>query len=129
MDYMHHNPYAFASQRQPQFFYPQVAYPGYVSHVQHPLEEYYNPYTGTEYADFLDVGMMHDDIGETQEVSTRPRLTKDQAEVLESHFQANHKPSSQVKRELALQTGLTLNRVGVCTNLSQGMSPLLLTRI
>lgn len=72
------------------------------------------PYSGVEYAEFMDAGMMHDDAGESQEISTRPRLTKEQAEVLEAHFQANHKPSSQVKRELAIQTGLTLNRVGVC---------------
>lgn len=85
-----------------------------MAHPHPPVEEYYIPYSGAEYADFMDAGMIHDDVGESQEISTRPRLTKEQAEVLEAHFQANHKPSSQVKRELAIQTGLTLNRVGVC---------------
>jgi hypothetical protein len=113
MEYMQQNAFAF-TQPQPQFFYQQLQYPTYVAHPQQAVDEFYMPYAGAEYAEFMDAGMMHDDIGESQEISTRPRLTKEQAEVLEAHFQANHKPSSQLKRELAIQTGLTLNRVGVC---------------
>ncbi|KIW70507.1 hypothetical protein PV04_02769 [Phialophora macrospora] len=112
MEYMQQNAFAFTPQPQPQFFYQHLQYPTYVAHPQQTVDEFYMPYAGAEYADFMDAGMMHDDIGESQEISTRPRLTKEQAEVLEAHFQANHKPSSQLKRELAIQTGLTLNRVG-----------------
>ncbi|KAJ9616776.1 hypothetical protein H2200_000495 [Cladophialophora chaetospira] len=114
MEYMQQNAFAFAPQPQPQpqFFYPQAQYPTYVSHPPQLGEEFYMAYGGPEYSDFMDAGLMHDDVGESQEISTRPRLTKEQAEVLEAHFQANHKPSSQVKRELAIQTSLTLNRVG-----------------
>ncbi|ETI23964.1 hypothetical protein G647_05771 [Cladophialophora carrionii CBS 160.54] len=112
MAYMQQNAFAFAPQPQPQFFYHPDQYHTYVAHPQQAPDEFYMPYAGAEYADFMEAGMMHDDMGESQEISTRPRLTKEQAEVLEAHFQANHKPSSQLKRELAIQTGLTLNRVG-----------------
>ena len=54
-----------------------------------------------------------EELEEVGEVSTRPRLTKEQAEVLEAHFQANHKPNSMVKRQLAMQTKLTMSRVAV----------------
>lgn len=113
MDYMQQNVYAYGP--QPQFFYPQQQFPPYVAHPQQSVEEFYMPYAGAEYADFMDAGMMQEEFTESQEISTRPRLTKEQAEVLETHFQANHKPSSQVKRELAIQTGLSINRVGVST--------------
>ena len=113
MEYMQQNAFAYGPQAQPQFFYPQMQYPPYVAHPQQPVEEFYLPYNGPEYADFMDAGMIHDEGGRTQEISTRPRLTREQAEVLEAHFQANHKPSSQVKRELAIQTGLEPNRVAV----------------
>ena len=110
---MQHNAFAYGPQGHPPFFYPQAQYPAYGSHPQPPIDEFYMPYAGAEYADFMDAAMVHDDLTESQEISTRPRLTKDQADVLEAHFQANHKPSSQVKRELAIQTNLSINRVGV----------------
>lgn len=110
--YVRQHPFPFGPQPQPQFFYTQMPYPTFVAHAQQPVDEFYMPYSGAEYADFMDMGMMHDEMGESQEISTRPRLTKEQAEVLEAHFQANHKPSSQLKRELAIQTGLALQRVG-----------------
>jgi hypothetical protein len=96
---------------QPQ---PQAMFPPYMQH-QPQMEEYVVGYPGHEYAEF---GYAHggyyeefDDIN--GEPSTRPRLTKDQVEVLEAQFQANHKPSSVVKRQLAMQTMLTLPRVAV----------------
>ncbi|KAH0847352.1 hypothetical protein AYO21_03738 [Fonsecaea monophora] len=112
MDYMQQNTFSFASQPQSQFIYPHVQYQAFMAHAQQPVDDFYMPYGGAEYADFGDAGMMQDDFGESQEISTRPRLTKEQAEILEAHFQANHKPSSQLKRELAIQTNLKLTRVG-----------------
>lgn len=47
------------------------------------------------------------------EILTRPRLTKEQVEVLENQFQAHPKPNSNVKRQLAIQTNLPLPRVSV----------------
>lgn len=55
---------------------------------------------------------------EETDISTRPRLTPDQVALLESHFQANFKPSGQIKRQLAQVTGLTLPRVSVSTSTS-----------
>lgn len=56
---------------------------------------------------------MMDEYEDGTEPSTRPRLTKDQVDVLESQFQAQPKPNSNVKRQLAVQTNLTLPRVAV----------------
>ena len=56
---------------------------------------------------------MMDEFEDSVEPSTRPRLTKDQVDVLESQFQAQPKPNSNVKRQLAVQTSLTLPRVAV----------------
>ena len=52
---------------------------------------------------------------EGTETLTRPRLTKEQLYVLETQFQAHPKPNSMVKRQLAMQTKLTLPRVAVCS--------------
>ncbi|WEW61641.1 hypothetical protein PRK78_007132 [Emydomyces testavorans] len=64
------------------------AYPGFYSHAG-PFEDY------DEYVENL----------------SRPRLTKEQVETLEAQFQAHPKPNSNVKRQLAVQTNLTLPRV------------------
>lgn len=122
MDYMPHA-YAFSSQPQPQMFYQAMPYPAYLPHPHQQLDEYYGPYGTADYVDFMDGGTLHDEFGDGHEISTRPRLTKEQSEVLEAHFQANHKPSSQVKKQLAIQTNLKLQRVGVCSH--QAQAPLL----
>lgn len=100
------------------FYLQQSQQPAiYQPYMQHPqqMEEFVVRYGAPEYAEF---GYPHpayyeefDDM--SGEPSTRPRLTKDQVEVLEAQFQANHKPSSVVKRQLAMQTMLTLPRVAV----------------
>lgn len=56
---------------------------------------------------------MQEDYEEGTENLTRPRLTKDQVDILEAQFQAHPKPNSMVKRQLASQTKLTLPRVAV----------------
>lgn len=105
--------YAFAQQHQPQPFYQDMAYGTYVVNPQQPLDEYYPSTYGSDYTDFMYSGMVQDEFGDMEEIATRPRLTKEQVDVLESQFQANHKPNSQVKRQLAIQTKLTLPRVAV----------------
>ena len=77
------------------------------------LDEYYLTYGNAEYADFVPSGVYQEDYEDMGEVSTRPRLTKEQVEVLEAQFQANHKPNSVIKRQLAMQTQLSLPRVAV----------------
>lgn len=103
--------FAFAGQHPAQIYYPNVGYSPYMIHSQQQMDDY--QYDMAEYAEFMAPAAMHDGYGETEEVSTRPRLTKEQVEVLEAEFQANHKPNSQVKRNLAIQTGLKFQRVGV----------------
>lgn len=44
---------------------------------------------------------------------SKPRLDKDQVEKLESQFQANSKPTSQLKRQLATQMNVALPRINV----------------
>ncbi|RVX70893.1 hypothetical protein B0A52_06050 [Exophiala mesophila] len=100
---------AFPHHLQQQQYY-DLNYTPYVLGHQQGMDEMFSGY-GTEYADFMFPGMGQDEFGEMEEISTRPRLTKEQVEVLESQFQANHKPNSQVKRQLAIQTKLTLPRV------------------
>ena len=71
-----------------------LPYPSYdpMEFYAHPLMEY------DEYAENL----------------SRPRLTKEQVDTLEAQFRAHPKPNSNVKRQLAVQTSLSLPRVAVC---------------
>jgi Homeodomain len=71
-------------------------------HGQFDLNEYHQTHMGQE--DLEDC-----------EILTRPRLTREQVEVLENQFQAHPKPNSNVKRQLAIQTNLPLPRVSVRT--------------
>lgn len=41
----------------------------------------------------------------------KPRLTKDQHDILEQHFQAQHKPSTNVKKEFATRLGVPLDKI------------------
>jgi len=54
---------------------------------------------------------------ENQQVSdkndTKPRLAKQEVELLERHFQENHKPPSALKRQLADQMGVDVARINV----------------
>ena len=83
----------------------------------HEVNAFYLGPHHSEYADMGPITPDHEDFegcGGT-EILTRPRLTKDQVEVLEAQFQAHPKPNGNVKRQLALQTKLTLPRVAVST--------------
>jgi hypothetical protein len=89
-----------------------VHYPQHTSQPQH-LDGYFLGHSHSDFADFAHHASMMDDYEDGVEPSTRPRLTKDQVDVLESQFQAQPKPNSNVKRQLALQTNLSLPRVAV----------------
>jgi Homeodomain len=130
MDFPHgHYPYHIASQQhqqqeqrqqheqhqhqqQQRASHPSLPYQHYPVRPQH-VEAYY-PGHHAEYADFGPITPDHEDFEGCSEILTRPRLTKEQVEVLEAQFQAHPKPNSNVKRQLALQTKLTLPRVAVC---------------
>ena len=47
------------------------------------------------------------------DTSSRPRLTQEQANILEEKFAQQPKPVTEVKRQLALEIGLPLQRVNV----------------
>lgn len=65
--------------------------------------------------DHMPHGLMeHDD---SNEPTTRPRLTKEQVDFFEREFAANSKPPSTYKRALALQTNIDYNRISVRTEL------------
>jgi hypothetical protein len=91
---------------------PPVRYPQPAPQAQH-LESYFTGHPHGDFADFGPHAAVPDDYDDGVEPSSRPRLTKDQVDVLESQFQAQPKPNSNVKRQLAVQTKLTLPRVAV----------------
>jgi hypothetical protein len=93
-----------------------IRYPQHPSQPQH-IEGYFTGHPHSEFTDFGHHTTMLDDYEDGVETATRPRLTKDQVDVLESQFQAQAKPNSNVKRQLAIQTKLTLPRVAVSLNL------------
>ncbi|CEJ58929.1 hypothetical protein PMG11_07569 [Penicillium brasilianum] len=75
----------------------------------HPIDGYLYPHPPMEMLDYYHQPIM--DYDEYTENLSRPRLTKEQVETLEAQFQAHPKPSSNVKRQLAAQTNLSLPRV------------------
>lgn len=81
--------------------------------MMHPIDGYLYPHPPMEMIDYYHQPIM--DYDEYTENLSRPRLTKEQVETLEAQFQAHPKPSSNVKRQLAAQTNLSLPRVAVCT--------------
>lgn len=89
--------------------YQPVAFPPYVP-ISH-LDPYY-PGSMPDYVDYGQHGIMGDEYDEAGEISTRPRLTREQVEVLEAQFQAHPKPNGVIKLHLAQQTKLSLARVG-----------------
>jgi Homeodomain len=106
MDYIH-DPYHTTSPSHPAL-YPPIQFPHFAPPHQSPYDGYYNQYPSADYADF---GPQQDEYEEATENLTRPRLTKEQVDVLETQFQAHPKPNSMVKRQLAVQTKLTMPRV------------------
>jgi hypothetical protein len=80
--------------------------------MHHPIDGYlYPPHPPMDMMDYYHQPIM--DYEEYAENLSRPRLTKEQVETLEAQFQAHPKPSSNVKRQLAAQTNLSLPRVAV----------------
>lgn len=114
MNYIHH-PYAYTGHPtvpmdQPIAFDPAMTHPSMI----HPIEGGYMYPQQPPPFDMMD--FYHQPIMDYEEYAenlSRPRLTKEQVETLEAQFQAHPKPSSNVKRQLAAQTNLSLPRVAV----------------
>ena len=60
-----------------------------------------------------DAGSVSQKEQEETDTSSRPRLTSEQTSVLEKHFQKESKPVTEVKKRLAQQVGLPLDKVNV----------------
>jgi len=46
-------------------------------------------------------------------VDVKPRLTKEQHDILESHYQSQNKPNTQTKKSFAESLGVSLDKVNV----------------
>ena len=53
----------------------------------------------------------------------KPRLTKDQHDILEQHFLNQHKPSTNVKKEFATRLGVPLDKINVSRPLVTATTP------
>ncbi|KAL4809601.1 hypothetical protein BDV18DRAFT_132424 [Aspergillus unguis] len=109
MNYIH-NPYAFTGHPgvpmdQHLTYDPTMVHPS----MMHPMDGYIYAHPPFDMVDYYHQPIM--DYEEYAENLSRPRLTKEQVETLEAQFQAHPKPSSNVKRQLAAQTNLSLPRV------------------
>ncbi|OJD24603.1 hypothetical protein ACJ73_04035 [Blastomyces percursus] len=110
MSYLHH-PFPFGGHAIP------VDQPvGYGVPIRHPqlgpsVDTYLLPNAPIDLAEYYRQTSLLEDFEEYTENLSRPRLTKEQVDTLEAQFQAHPKPNSNVKRQLAAQTNLTLPRV------------------
>ncbi|KAK2740882.1 hypothetical protein FQN55_008580 [Onygenales sp. PD_40] len=111
MSYLHHpfpfNGHAAIPVDQPMGYGVPIRHP----HMGHPIDTYLLPHAPIDLADFYHQAAALEDYEEYAENLSRPRLTKEQVDTLEAQFQAHPKPNSNVKRQLAAQTNLTLPRV------------------
>src|SRR2546423_15026014 len=99
-----------------------IHYSAHTSLPQH-IGNYFPAHLHTHFADSERQASTTEDYDDGGgETSTRPRLTKDQVDVLESQFQAQPKPNSNVKRHLAVQTKLTLPRVALSLSVLSSIS-------
>jgi hypothetical protein len=57
--------------------------------------------------------LYHPTVPPNMSCEVKPRLTKDQHDVLEAHFQKQHKPSTNVKRGFAESLNVSLDKVNV----------------
>ena len=113
MEYMQDQfPYPPQTPQQQVFYHPNP-YPPFIQNPQQQLDEFYMTYGHPEFNEYMPHGPYQEDYEDMGDAPTRPRLTKHQVGILEGQFQANHKPNSMVKRQLAMQTNLSLPRVAV----------------
>ena len=75
--------------------------------------QYHQEQALMDHADFESPTVGMGDDGDDAEIASRPRLTKDQVNLLEDHFQKNHKPNSETKNHLADIINLPIARVNV----------------
>lgn len=114
MNYLHH-PYAFSGHAAPPVEQP-IGYEAVPPPpMMNPADGYLFPHPPYEMAEFYPPAPppMIEEYEHYTENLSRPRLTKEQVETLEAQFQVYPKPNSNIKRQLAAQTNLSLPRVAV----------------
>jgi len=94
----------------------QMQYAGFHPQIGQPELSYNHYVGGQDYADDVQAGTYYGNLEDSNEVSTRPRLTKDLVDILEHEFQKNTKPNSVLKSHLAATTNLSLPRVAASTD-------------
>ncbi|KAI5304789.1 hypothetical protein KEM56_005927 [Ascosphaera pollenicola] len=116
MNYLH-NPYGYGVPTGLPIEQQQIPYGMPIHPHPHPHPDYHHHVPGMEpfYGHHVPVELANSfyqavTLEDTESLS-RPRLTKEQVDTLEAQFQAHPKPNSSVKRQLAMQTNLTLPRV------------------
>lgn len=105
--------------------HPRLQYAGFTGQpVQHDMM--YAPYAFQDVYEQLPHGMFPEGyIDDSNEPTTRPRLTPDQQAVLETQFLSNPKPSSATKKNLAQMTKLSPARVAVSVTASSCFATLI----
>ncbi|ODH50819.1 hypothetical protein GX48_02959 [Paracoccidioides brasiliensis] len=80
-------------------------------HLGHYVNSFILPHDPFDIVDYCPSKPASIEEYEYTENLSRPRLTKEQVDTLEAQFQTHPKPNSNVKRQLATQTNLSLPRV------------------
>ena len=109
MNYLHHNAYHYGGHAGIHLDQSGLAHPA----MPNNMDGYMMGRPPYELAEYYAQMPMLEDYEEYAENLSRPRLTKEQVDTLEAQFQAHPKPNSNKKRELAVQTNLSLPRVAV----------------
>jgi Homeodomain len=111
MSFLHRSAYPYGTHAGiPMDHGPPMHHPA----MANAMDAYLMTHSPYEMTDYYHTHMpMMDDYEEYAENLSRPRLTKEQVDTLEAQFQAHPKPNSNVKRQLAVQTNLSLPRVAV----------------
>ncbi|KAK1757475.1 LIM/homeobox protein Lhx3 [Echria macrotheca] len=89
--------------------YGQAHFPQHHAHHPYPFMNHHLAalYQHQHRAAMMGQGMMHG----SKQTEPKPRLAKDEVELLEQEFSKNPKPNSSTKRELAEQMGVELPRI------------------
>ncbi|KAE8549524.1 hypothetical protein EYB25_008046 [Talaromyces marneffei] len=107
MNYLHHPAYPYGVHAGIHLDQPGLVHPA----IANNIDGYVLTRPAYELADYYTHMPLMEDYEEYSENLSRPRLTKEQVDTLEAQFQAHPKPNSNKKRELAVQTNLSLPRV------------------
>lgn len=102
---------SFSQSQWPSWAYEEVhdpftsysQYPTYTSYLADSMETYQNNHHHLVH---------HQQMSRTTE--SKPRLSKEEVEILEAEFQKNHKPNSTIKKALAESMRVDNARINVC---------------